>query len=152
MHRIYTPAGLYSSEEKQALTKAITSGYVWKPTGEPLLPPFYVVVLFIDLPEDSFYVGGEKHNHFVRFNVQHLARHFKSKEERLKFMELYEEAIGPFTAGKGLDWEVNVDEADPAMWHENGMSPPAPNSEAELSWFYQNKATKFEGPAIKDLN
>ncbi|CCO33992.1 hypothetical protein BN14_08083 [Rhizoctonia solani AG-1 IB] len=152
MHRIYTPAGLYSSEEKQALAKAITSAYTSNSTGGPGLPPFYVGVFFIDLPEDSFYVGGEKHNHFVRFNVQHLARHFEIKEEKLKFMQLYEEKIEPFTAEKGLDWEVNIDEADPLMWHENGISPPAPNSEAELLWFYQNKATKFEGPSFKDLN
>ncbi|CAE6446213.1 unnamed protein product, partial [Rhizoctonia solani] len=127
MHRIYTPSGLYSSEERQALAKAITSAYTSSPTGGPGLPPFYVVVLFIDLPEDSFYIGGERHNHFARFNVQHLARHFKSKEEKLKFMHLYEEKLKPFTADKGLDWEVNIDEADPLTWHENAMSPPAPN-------------------------
>ncbi|CAE6513790.1 unnamed protein product [Rhizoctonia solani] len=151
MHRIYSPAGLYSSEEKQALSKAITSAYTSSPTGGPGLPPFYVVVLFIDLPADSFYIGGEKHNTFARFNVQHLARHFKDKEEKLGFMRLYEEKLKPFTVDKGLDWEVNIDLADPLTWHENGMSPPAPNTEGERLWFRQNKATHYGGQSFSDI-
>ncbi|CAE6529387.1 hypothetical protein RSOLAG22IIIB_08201 [Rhizoctonia solani] len=151
MHRIYATTGLYSTEEKQALAKAITSAYTVNPRGGPGLPPFYVVVLFIDLPEDSFFIGGEKHKSFVRFNVQHLARHFKNKEEKLGFMRIYEEKLKPFTFDKGLDWEVNIDLADPLTWHENGMSPPAPNTDGELLWFHQNKAIQFEGLSFSDL-
>ncbi|KAJ1303050.1 hypothetical protein OPQ81_011251 [Rhizoctonia solani] len=151
MHRIYSPTGLYSPEEKQALAKAITSAYTLRHDGGPGLPPFYVVVLFIDLPEDSFYIGGEKHKSFARFNVQHLARHFKDKAEKLAFMRLYEEKLKPFTVDKGLDWEVNIDLADPLTWHENGMSPPAPNTEAETFWFHQNKAIPYTGPSFSDV-
>ncbi|KDN43753.1 hypothetical protein RSAG8_05943, partial [Rhizoctonia solani AG-8 WAC10335] len=154
MHRIYTPAGLYSSAEKQALAKAITSAYTTSPAGDRGLPPFYVVVLFIDLRDDSFYVGGEKHKSFARFNVQHLARHFRDKKERLGFMRLYEEKLKPFTLDKGLDWEashVNIDLADPLTWRENGMSPPAPNTDGEVLWFRQNKATPFEGLSFSDI-
>ena len=71
-----------------------------------MLPEFYVVVLFIDLPKDSYFIGGESNDAFVRFNVQHLARHFETKDRKVAFMEAYEKVIKPFTADKGLDWEV----------------------------------------------
>ncbi|CAE6470397.1 unnamed protein product [Rhizoctonia solani] len=151
MHRIYSVAGVFSAEEKQASAKAITSLATSAPVGSPGFPAFYVVVLFIDLPEDSFYVGGEKHKSFARFNVQHLARHFKNKEEKITFMRLYEDTLKPFTADKGLDWEVNIDEADPLTWHENGLSPPARNTKGEELWFQQNKAVPFEGLSFSDI-
>lgn len=100
MHRIYTAEGVYTPTDKQALSKAITSLYT------RALPAFYVVVLFIDLPKNSFFIGGETNDKFVRFNVQHLARHFEDKAKKLEFMRTYEEVVKPFTAGKGLDWEV----------------------------------------------
>ncbi|KEP47484.1 4-oxalocrotonate tautomerase [Rhizoctonia solani 123E] len=145
MHRIYTASGLYSPTEKKALAEAITK--IYQGLG---LPAFYVVVLFIDLPEDSFYIGGETNTNFVRFNIQHIARALPDKETKLGFMKVYEAAVKPFTADKGVDWEVNIDEADPLTWNENGMSPPAPDSEGERLWIRLNKAVPFEGPAFKD--
>ncbi|KAG8744369.1 hypothetical protein FRC10_010256 [Ceratobasidium sp. 414] len=144
MHRIYTVPGLYTPEEKAAMAKAITTLYV------PMLPAFYVVVLFVDVAKDSYFIGGELNDKFVRFNVQHLARHFAADEQKIGFMNLYEQAVKPFTADKGLDWEVNIDEADPLTWHENGMSPPAPKSEGEGLWKQRNKAVKYEGPSFSD--
>jgi phenylpyruvate tautomerase PptA (4-oxalocrotonate tautomerase family) len=100
MHRIYIAEGLYTSTEKAALAKAITSLY------SPILPAFYVVVLFVDLPKDSFFISGELNDKFVRFNVQHLARQFDANAKKLEFMKAYEQTLKPFTADKGLDWEV----------------------------------------------
>ncbi|KAG8713016.1 hypothetical protein FRC11_013559 [Ceratobasidium sp. 423] len=145
MHRIYTTSGLYSPIEKKALATAITK--IYQSFG---LPAFYVNVFFIDLPKDSFYIGGEPHDNFVRFNVQHIARAFPDNKSKLQFMEIYETALKPFTADKGVDWEVNVDEADPLTWNENGMSPPAPGSKGEELWISLNKAVPFEGPSFKD--
>ncbi|KAF8601399.1 hypothetical protein BDV93DRAFT_585532 [Ceratobasidium sp. AG-I] len=144
MHRIYTTQGLYTPSEKHALAKAITSVYT-------RIPAFYVVVLFIDVSMDSFLLGGEPNDRFVRFNVQHLARHYATREEKVDFMRRYAEALRPFTAGKGLDWEVNMDEADSVTWHENGMSPPAPDSEGEGLWKKLNRPVPFEGPAFSGL-
>jgi hypothetical protein len=81
--------------------------------------------------------------------VQHLVRHFTGPK-KLAIMEIYDQAIKPFTADKGLGWEasllvklkgngrgwtviaqVNIDEADQLTWHENGMSPPVPLSDGE---------------------
>ena len=47
---------------------------------------------------------------------------------------------------------MNLDEADMLTWHENGMSPPAPKSEAEKLWVKLNKAVPFEGPTIGDMD
>ncbi|CUA75263.1 hypothetical protein RSOLAG22IIIB_05799 [Rhizoctonia solani] len=145
MHRIYTTSGLYSATEKKALASAITKAY--QSFG---LPAFYVNVFFIDLPQDSFYIGGETNSNFARFNVQHIARSLPTKAKKIEFMEIYERILKPFTADKGLDWEVNIDEADPLMWNENGMSPPAPESEAEKLWISLNRAIPFDGPSFKD--
>ncbi|KAF8601360.1 hypothetical protein BDV93DRAFT_234804 [Ceratobasidium sp. AG-I] len=144
MHRIYTAQGLYTPSEKHALSKAITSVY-------KVLPPFYVVVFFIDIPKESFFIGGEPNDTFARFNVQHFARRFQDKEDKLDFMKRYEAALKPFTADKGLDWEINIDQADQLTWHENGMSPPVPDSESEGLWKRLNKAVPFEGPSWIDL-
>ncbi|QRV92011.1 4-oxalocrotonate tautomerase [Ceratobasidium sp. AG-Ba] len=144
MHRIYTASGLYTPAEKATMAKNITALYT------NVMPAFYVVVLFIDLAEDSYFIGGEQNNKFVRINVQHLARHFSSDEVKIKFMHMYEQAVKPFTADKGLDWEINIDEADPITWHENGMSPPAPKSKGEELWKQTNKAVPFEGPSFSD--
>lgn len=69
LHRWFVPPNLYSDEDKAAIAKAITSRY-------SMLPPFYVVVLFIDVKENSYFVGGEKNNQFVRIGIEHIARHF----------------------------------------------------------------------------
>ncbi|KAG8720008.1 hypothetical protein FRC09_010259 [Ceratobasidium sp. 395] len=143
MHRIYTVSGLYTSDEKAALAKSITALYT------STLPAFYVVVLFIDVAKDSYFIGGEPNDKFVRFNIQHLARHF-TDERKIGFMKAYDQAVKSFTADKGLDWEVNIDEADPIAWHENGLSPPAPKSEGEDTWKQLNKAVPFDGPTFSD--
>ncbi|CAE6466709.1 unnamed protein product [Rhizoctonia solani] len=146
MHRIYTTSGLYSAAEKKALSVAITE--IYKAAG---LPAFYVNVFFIELPKDSFYIGGEANEKFARFNLQHAARTFDNKDSKIEFMEKYEKVLKPFTSDKGLDWEVNIDMTDPLVWHINGMSPPAPGSEGDKLWNKLNKAVPFEGPAFKDM-
>jgi len=66
-HRIYYPPELYTPEEKQAMAKAIMECY-------KKLPGFFVIVNFIDVGKDDFYVGGERNQRFVRIVVHHLAR------------------------------------------------------------------------------
>jgi phenylpyruvate tautomerase PptA (4-oxalocrotonate tautomerase family) len=70
LHRIFVPTGLYTPEDKAALAQAITDVYAG-------LPPFYVVVLFIDLEPSSFFVGGKTTERMVRISVEHIARNFK---------------------------------------------------------------------------
>ena len=51
----------------QAIAEGITTVY-------KVLPKFYVVVVFIDVDKDSFYIGGKSNDRFVRIVTQHLAR------------------------------------------------------------------------------
>jgi phenylpyruvate tautomerase PptA (4-oxalocrotonate tautomerase family) len=72
LHRIFVPTGLYTPSDKAALAQAITD--VYAAVG---LPPFYVVVLFIDLEPGNFFVGGKATERMVRISVEHIARNFK---------------------------------------------------------------------------
>lgn len=62
--RIYHPSNTFTTKaEKEALSKDITAIYTLIP-----LPAFYVVVLFIPLPEENTFIGGEVRvcRHFVK--------------------------------------------------------------------------------------
>ena len=69
LHRFYVPPGLYTAEDKAKLSEAITAIYVG-------IPRFYVVVIFIEVDKDNFYVGGKPTDNFVRILIHHLARQF----------------------------------------------------------------------------
>lgn len=72
LHIFYVPPGLYSEEDKAKLAAAITDIYVHKLPNP--IAAFLVVVLFIDVKEGSYFVGGKKTQQFVRVVVNHLAR------------------------------------------------------------------------------
>jgi phenylpyruvate tautomerase PptA (4-oxalocrotonate tautomerase family) len=69
LHRFYVPPSLYSAEEKAAIADAITKVYA-------RIPAFYVVVLFINVSKDDYFVGAQKRDNFARIVVHHLARQF----------------------------------------------------------------------------
>jgi len=73
--RIFSHPSIFTSSQKQSLSKAITDLYVSRG-----LPPFYVVVVFIDADEKGFFVGGESKNNFVRIVVEQIARAMVSPE------------------------------------------------------------------------
>lgn len=73
LHRIFVPTGLYTPADKAAMAQAITDVYT-------AIPPFYVVVLFIDLEPSNFFVGGKTTERMVRISVEHLARNFAEYE------------------------------------------------------------------------
>lgn len=102
LHRIYHAAGAFTDEQQQGLAQAITDIYVEK-VG---LPPFYVVVLFVEVAKESFFIGGEPTDKFVRITVQHIARQFENDEQKKGFLDLYEGTIAPFIKERGFDWEV----------------------------------------------
>ncbi|KAJ3795496.1 putative oxalocrotonate tautomerase, partial [Lentinula aff. detonsa] len=117
-HRFYCSPNLYTKEEKQAIAQAITKFY-------SRLPPFLVLVNFIDVDKDNFYVGGEPNDKYLRINVQHSANpvqtyvpmHFLEAISfhlimcnycRRAWVEAYEKALEPFTKGKGIGWELQM--------------------------------------------
>ncbi|KAJ7599298.1 putative oxalocrotonate tautomerase [Mycena floridula] len=137
LHRLYVPPTLYTDTEKAALAEAITKLY-------SRIPPFYVVVLFIEVPEQNYFVSGKPTKNFVRFVVHHMARQFDGDVQKRNFMDRYEAALEPFTKGKNVDWEVQVADMDPVLWNENGIRPPPPNSEAEDTWKALNRPVPYE--------
>ncbi len=67
LYRIYHAKGLFSAEAKQAIAERITDVFSH-------LPRFYVVVVFLEVGPQDFYVGGQCKSRFVRIVPQHLAR------------------------------------------------------------------------------
>ena len=104
LHRIYHTPGQFTNEQKKGLAAAITE--IYTSSKGPQLPAFYVVVLFVPIEEQDFFVGGETTKNFVRITVQHIARHFENKEQANGFLDYYEGALAPFIKEQGFDWEV----------------------------------------------
>lgn len=71
LHRFYVPRNLYTAEDKEAIAAAVTR--IYTSFG---LPAFYVVVLFISVDIDDYFVGAKKTDKFLRISIQHIARQF----------------------------------------------------------------------------
>ncbi|KAJ3841256.1 putative oxalocrotonate tautomerase [Lentinula raphanica] len=143
-HRFYCSPNLYTKEEKQAIAQAITKFY-------SKLPPFLVLVNFIDVDKDSFYVGGEPNDHYLRINVQHSANPVQGYVDILycatisrPWVEAYEKVIEPFTKGKGIGWELQMTNDDPTFWNANGMHVPPFLSEDFMKWKELNRPVEWE--------
>jgi len=67
--KIHHPVDAYTPADKKEFAGAITEVYDAVP-----IPRFYVVVLFEEVPADSFYVGGDSHGSFVRIQIDQMAR------------------------------------------------------------------------------
>ncbi|WP_375286444.1 tautomerase family protein [Sphingomonas sp.] len=131
---VFHPAGAFSREDKELLAARITELY------NPL-PKFYVGVVFQEVAEDCFYVGGRGPvGNFVRIWVDHIARTMPTAEIRKRFIGMCNEVLTPFTTGRGLDWEFHIDETAFDLWSINGLAPPLPNSDEEKRWREANRA------------
>lgn len=130
---IYHSTGTYTEEDKQALASRIVSLY-------PILPEFYVGTVFHEMPGESFFIGGKRTEGFVRIAVDHIARQFADESQRERWLAMARDALTPFTADRGLDWELHVDETPFHLWLIQGMRPPLPNSEREKLWMAENRA------------
>ncbi|KAF5370946.1 hypothetical protein D9757_009874 [Collybiopsis confluens] len=147
-HCIYHPPNLYTPSDKNAIAKAITKIYTQEPNEDhpfsPGLPPFLVVINFIQVGQDDFYVGGEPNQNFVRIIVQHHATHAPTYQRKRDFIEQYEKAIDPYTSGKGIDWELSISNEDPISWNTNGIHPPPHLSDAHFVWKKLNKPVEWD--------
>jgi phenylpyruvate tautomerase PptA (4-oxalocrotonate tautomerase family) len=131
---IFHPAGAFTREDKEQLAAQITELYI-------PLPRFYVGVVFQEVPEESFYVGGRGAvGNFVRIWVDHIARTMPTAEIRKRFIAMCNEVLTPFTTERGLDWEFHIDETAFELWSINGLAPPLPNTEDEKRWREANRA------------
>ncbi|MBR8257229.1 tautomerase family protein [Burkholderia ambifaria] len=138
MWKIYHPAGAFSAEDKQAMSKVITDVYARLP-----IPRFYVVVIFQEMEEDACYVGGEPHNKFVRFKIDQIARTMPSPIVREFWIRSIEDLLAPWVRDRGYDREVSIDELPVDLWSVQGEIPPPFESLAEKRWIADNKASSF---------
>jgi phenylpyruvate tautomerase PptA (4-oxalocrotonate tautomerase family) len=130
---LYCPEGAYTAADKQALAQAITDLY-----AEFGLPRFYVSVVFQELPPESYYVGGEPADDFVRIWIHEIARRVP-EDARGWWMKRIRDAIAPHIADRGLRSEVHIDNTPRELWSINGLKPPAEGSEEEKRWALENK-------------
>ena len=131
--KIYHPVGAFSGEDKQGMAEAITAIYARN------LPKFYVGVVFQEVAPDSFFIGGERADDFVRIWVDHIARSMPSPEMRAKFIELVDAALAPYIRDRGLRWEYHVDETSYELWSIHGYRPPLPGTQDEQRWRTENR-------------
>jgi phenylpyruvate tautomerase PptA (4-oxalocrotonate tautomerase family) len=132
--KVYHPVGAYTDEDKHELSKRITDVYF-------MLPRFYVGVIFYEVPEASFYIGGQPTRNFVRIHADHVARQMDSEEKKTMFLTRVEGAIAPFIKDRGFDWEFHVDETPFDLWTIQGIRPPRAETEDEKRWIVENRAS-----------
>lgn len=140
--KIYHPVDAFSAADKQDLAADITKLYV-----EAGLPPFYVSVLFQAIPKESFFIGGEPVNNFVRVWIDHIARHLNTPEEQEQCLALANGALAPYVRDRGLNWEFHIDETPFELWSIQGYRPPLVDTEDYRRWFRENKASPLVGDA-----
>ncbi|KZM72015.1 tautomerase family protein [Nocardia terpenica] len=135
---IYHPADTYSEADKKNFARDITDFY----TGFGL-PAFYVVVVFDEVDESSFFVGGEQATDTVRIVVEHLARHLDDPALRKRSTERLNEIMAPYTRDRGLHWEFHTYESPRDLWMIAGLFPPGPGTEVEQTWARENKPLPY---------
>jgi phenylpyruvate tautomerase PptA (4-oxalocrotonate tautomerase family) len=135
---IYYSEGTYSDEDRKNLANDITQLY-----AQFGLPRFYVSVMFERLPADHFFIGGKPTSDFVRIWIDQIARRLPP-EARWKWMQRVNAVLEPYTKGKGLRWEIHIDETPDDMWTIDGMKPPAGRSEQEKKWAEDDVASPYE--------
>lgn len=137
--KVYHPVDAFTPQDKEQLSERITALY-------SRLPKFYVGVVFQEVSQDSFYVGGKPVGNFVRIWVDHIARTLPTADLRKWWIEQCDAALSPFVRDRGFDWEFHIDETPFELWSIQGIRPPAANSDDERRWIRENKPTPLTGP------
>lgn len=136
--KVYHPVDAFTAEDRQQLSARITAMY-------DRLPRFYVGVVFQEVAADSFFIGGEPANNFVRIQVDHIARTLPKPEMRTWWIGQCEETLAPFIRDRGFDWEFHIDETPFDLWSIQGYRPPAANSDDEKRWIRENRPSPLTG-------
>lgn len=134
---IYHPVGAYDLQTKEEMARAITALY-------PMLPRFYVGVVFHETERENMFIGGEPADDFVRISVDHIARQFPNEAFARKWLDQMSSSLAPFTEKRGFRWEVHFDETPFKLWRIQGLPAPLPESEAERKWRADNAASPYD--------
>ncbi|WP_179402705.1 tautomerase family protein [Burkholderia guangdongensis] len=135
--KMYHTAGTLNDEHKAELAERITK------MAYPILPVFYVGVVFEEIKESDFYIGGKPAERFVRIWVDHIARTLPTPEHRLRWLGMAREALEPMFSKLGIRWEMHVDETTRELWLIQGLVPPMQNTEAEAKWKTDNEPSPY---------
>ncbi|MGY4929156.1 tautomerase family protein [Streptomyces sp. 900105755] len=135
---IYHPPGTYTPQQKKQFVDDITG--IYTRVG---LPKFYVVAIFHEIEEASFFIGGEPSKASVRVVVEHIARHLEDPAHRVETSELIASRLAPHTTERGLHCEFHVDETPRDLWMTDGIAPPPSHSEAEKLWVQENRPIPY---------
>lgn len=130
---VYHPPGAYTAADKQELAGQVTSIYA------RFMPRFYVNVLFQEIAKDSFYIGGESRQNFVRIVIEHIAREFPDEAASKRFIDKANEVIAPWVKDRGYDWEFHIDETPFNLWSVQGYYPPRQGTPDEARWMSENR-------------
>ncbi|KAH7032175.1 putative oxalocrotonate tautomerase [Macrophomina phaseolina] len=117
------------------------------------LPAFYVVVVFIPLPRDGLYIGGEERERpFVRIVIDQIAAKLENDPEVYKgWTAQIDKMLEPHILAKGYDLEYHIDETEKMLWKLNGIYAPPFQSAEERKWrehnriFYPEELQNSEG-------
>jgi phenylpyruvate tautomerase PptA (4-oxalocrotonate tautomerase family) len=136
--KVYAPAGAYTSDDKRAMSEAITGIYAQVP-----LPKFYVATIFEEVADGDCFVGGVTNSRYVRFRVDHIARTLPGPLLREWWMRTMDKILKPWVGDRGFDWEIAIDETPFDLWSVQGELPPPFESIAEKRWVEENRATPY---------
>lgn len=137
--QISHPEGAFSAHDKQTFADDVTAFY----TSRLGLPPFYVVTLFQEIPEESFLVGGKTKADTVRIVIEHVAHHIDDPERRRGTGEAFSAIVAPYTVDRGLHVEFHIDETPRDLWMIDGLWPPSAGSDAEKLWVRENRPVPY---------
>ena len=136
--QIFHPEHAFTNDDKSAIAEQATALY------QSFLPRFYVNVMFVPLPESTFYIGGAPAGDFVRVTIDHIAAQMKDAEMQTKFLNAVSKLLSPYVADRGLRWEMHIDETPFALWTIQGLRPPAPGTPAAKKWQSENRPSPYK--------
>jgi phenylpyruvate tautomerase PptA (4-oxalocrotonate tautomerase family) len=133
----HTPDTL-NDEQKAELATRITEDVYFR------LPAFYVGVVFQEIKQTDFYIGGKPAQRFVRIWIDHIARTLPTPELRENWLDRARKAVEPLFTELDIRWEFHVDETTRDLWLIQGLVPPLANTETETKWKLENEPTPYE--------
>ena len=136
--KIHHPVDAYTPADKKEFAGAITAVYDAVP-----IPRFYVVVLFEEVPADSFYVGGDptaisSGSRSTRWRGPCPVRSSGNGGSGTSTR-----SSPPRVKDRGYDWEFTITEPPFDLWSLQGEIPPPFESMAEKRWIKENKASPY---------
>ncbi|WP_406021684.1 tautomerase family protein [Nocardioides sp. NBC_00850] len=154
--QLLIPENAFTPAEKADLAERITNIYSSDFSRENFgfeLPKFYTSVVFHEIKEENYYVGGVPRKNFVQIEVVHIARSNEGAaasqgttvEEILRrYYENINGFLKPYFFDRGYEVEFHAENAPFENWRIDGMTPPPPNSAAEARWYKENRSSPYD--------